>query len=161
MEGIGDIGVEQIRAAVDKHIRLTGRTPVVVIDYLQILAPADIKASDKQNTDKAVLELKRLSRDKKLPVLAISSLNRENYNAPISMTAFKESGAIEYSSDVLLGLQYKGMDYQEGEADKARDKRIRDLRKRNDEKAAKGEGIVPVHAALQHLHRKHTRLLCR
>lgn len=141
MEGIGDIGVEQIRAAVDKHIRLTGRTPVVVIDYLQILAPADIKASDKQNTDKAVLELKRLSRDKKLPVLAISSLNRENYNAPISMTAFKESGAIEYSSDVLLGLQYKGMDYQESEADKARDKRIRELRKRNDEKAAKGEGI--------------------
>lgn len=140
-EGIGDIGVEQIREAVEKHIRLTGRTPVVIIDYLQILAPADIKASDKQNTDKAVLELKRLSRDKKLPVLAISSLNRENYNAPISMTAFKESGAIEYSSDVLLGLQYKGMDYQEGEADKAREKRIRDLRKRNDEKAAKGEGI--------------------
>lgn len=141
VEGIGDIGVDQIRAAVDKHIRLTGRTPVVIIDYLQILAPADIKASDKQNTDKAVLELKRLSRDRKLPVLAISSLNRENYNAPISMTAFKESGAIEYSSDVLLGLQYKGMDYQESEADKARDKRIRDLRKRNELKSSKGEGI--------------------
>ena len=36
---------------------------------------------------------------------------------------------IEYSSDVLIGLQYEGMDYQEGEADKAREKRIRELMK--------------------------------
>lgn len=140
-EGVGDIGIEQISEAVELHIRMTGHRPVVIIDYLQIIAPADVRASDKQNTDKAVLELKRLSRDNKIPILAISSLNRENYNAPISMTAFKESGAIEYSSDVLIGLQYEGMDYQEGEADKARDKRIRELRKGNDEKAAKGEGI--------------------
>ncbi len=45
------------------------------------------------------------------------------------MASFKESGAIEYSSDVLIGLQYKGMDYEEGEADKAREKRIRELMK--------------------------------
>jgi len=38
-EGIGDIGVEQIRETVKQHIRYTGKTPVVVIDYLQILAP--------------------------------------------------------------------------------------------------------------------------
>lgn len=37
--------------------------------------------------------------------------------------------AIEYSSDVLIGLQYSGMDYQEGEADKAREKRLRELMK--------------------------------
>ena len=40
------------------------------------------------------------------PVIAISSLNRENYKSGISMTAFKESGGIEYSSDVLIGLQF-------------------------------------------------------
>ena len=33
-----------------------------------------------------------------------------SYDSPVSMASFKESGAIEYSSDVLLGLQYKGMD---------------------------------------------------
>ena len=43
------------------------------------------------------------------------------------MAAFKESGAIEYSSDTLIGLQLEGMDYQEGEADGARQKRIRKL----------------------------------
>jgi len=113
-EGQGDIGVKQIRETVETHIRLTGNTPVVVIDYLQILAPCSDRFTDKQNTDKAVLELKRMSRDFKLPVIAISSFNRENYNTPVTMTAFKESGAIEYSSDVLIGLQLGGMWEKDG-----------------------------------------------
>jgi replicative DNA helicase len=131
MEGIGNIGIEEIRAKVQNHIRVMGKPPVVIIDYLQILAPADARATDKQNTDKAVLELKRMSRDYGIPVIGISSFNRDNYTAPVNMTSFKESGAIEYSSDTLIGLQYYGMDYQEGEADKARDKRIRELTKAN------------------------------
>lgn len=126
-EGVGNIGVEQIRQEVEKHISITGKLPVVFVDYVQILAPVDIRASDKQNTDRNVLELKRLSRDKGIPVLCISSLNRDNYTAPINNAAFKESGSLEYGSDVLIGLQFYGMDYQEGEADKAREKRIRDL----------------------------------
>lgn len=107
-EGIGDYGAERIRQTVEDHIRYTGRKPVVVIDYLQIIAPYDMRASDKQNTDKAVLELKRMSRDLKLSVLAVSSLNRGGYNTPASMESFKESGSIEYSSDVLIGLQLHG-----------------------------------------------------
>ena len=109
-EGVGDIGAEQIKGIVKEHIYSTGRRPIVVIDYLQILAPYEMRATDKQNTDKAVLELKRMSREHRIPVLAISSFNRDNYNAPVNMAAFKESGAIEYSSDVLLGLQFEGMD---------------------------------------------------
>ena len=107
-EGVGDIGAEKIREAVKRHIVYTGRNPVVIVDYLQILAPYNDRASDKQNTDKAVLELKRISRDYKLPIIGVSSLNRENYNMKISMQAFKESGAIEYGCDVLIGLQLKG-----------------------------------------------------
>lgn len=107
-EGIGDIGVEQIRETIERHIRFTGRKPLVLVDYLQIVAPYSERATDKQNTDKAVLELKRISRDFKTTVIAISSLNRMSYKDAISMEAFKESGAIEYSADVLLGLQLKG-----------------------------------------------------
>lgn len=105
-EGIGTIGADEIRKTVDRHKHYTGNTPVVVIDYIQILAPADSRATDKQNTDTAVLKLKRLSRDYKTPVIGISSFNRENYKRPVSMASFKESGAIEYSSDVLIGLQF-------------------------------------------------------
>lgn len=129
VEGVGDVGIEEIREKVQTHIKLTGKAPVLIIDYLQIIAPADMRATDKQNTDKAVLELKRLSRDYGIPVIGISSFNRDNYTAPVNLASFKESGAIEYSSDVLIGLQYEGMDYREGEADKAREKRIRELMK--------------------------------
>ena len=107
-EGIGNIGTDEVRKGVEKHTRLTGKAPVVIIDYLQILAPADPRLTDKQATDRAVMELKRVSRDFKTPVIGISSLNRKNYNVEISMEAFKESGAIEYSSDVLIGLQFEG-----------------------------------------------------
>jgi replicative DNA helicase len=109
-EGLADIdiGVKQVRELTELHIKHTGKTPIVIIDYLQILAPVDARATDKSNTDKAVKSLKIISRDLKTPVIAISSLNRENYANSISMLAFKESGAIEYSSDVLIGLQLKG-----------------------------------------------------
>lgn len=141
-EGVGDIGVEEIREDVERHKRLLGQAPVVIIDYIQILAPyIDPKApnrsmTDKQNTDKNVLELKRLSRDHKIPIIGISSFNRDNYTEPVNLAAFKESGAIEYSSDVLLGLQYEGMDYQEdedgetAEKQKDRESRVRKLLKR-------------------------------
>lgn len=107
-EGVGEVGVAQIRETVEAHIRYTGRRPIVVVDYLQILSPYSERLSDKQNTDKNVMELKRISRDYKLPVLAISSFNRMSYNESVTMEAFKESGAIEYSSDILFGLQLKG-----------------------------------------------------
>ena len=107
-EGIGNIGVDEIRQTIGKHIRYTGNTPIVLVDYLQILAPNDVRASDKQNTDKAITELKRISRDFKIPIIVISSFNRQNYSESVRMEAFKESGIIEYSSDVLIGLQLRG-----------------------------------------------------
>lgn len=127
LEGIGDIGAAEIRKAVEDHRQATGQTPVIIVDYLQILAPADVRATDKQNTDKAVLELKRISRDYRTPVIAISSLNRENYSAKINMTAFKESGAIEYSADCLIGLQYAGAGKSGFDAEEAATKTPREI----------------------------------
>ena len=142
--GIGDIGVEKIKDVIAKHIRVTGKKPLVIIDYLQILAPFDIRATDKQNTDKAVVELKRASRDYDVPVFAISSFNRENYTSPVNIASFKESGAIEYTSDILMALQFKGMDFQKTqdgrfEDDKSRTARIMALRQEQ-EKAAEMPG---------------------
>ena len=126
-EGVGDIGAEQIRETVQKHILYTGKTPVVIIDYLQILAPYSERATDKQNTDKAVMELKRISRDYKTPVIGISSFNRANYKEAVTMEAFKESGAIEYSSDILIGLQLKGAGKKDFDANEAKRKDPREI----------------------------------
>lgn len=112
-EGLGDIGAEEIGAAVQRHISITGNKPIVIIDYLQILKAADPRSTDKQNTDKAVFQLKRISREYKIPVIGISSLNRDSYKKKISMEAFKETGAIEYSSDVLIGLQFQAVNDKE------------------------------------------------
>ena len=111
-EGIGDIGINQIRSIIENHIEVTKNRPIVFIDYLQILAPYDMRATDKQNIDKAITELKRMSRDYKIPVIGVSSFNRESYKSggtnlgKVSQSDFKESGAIEYSADVLIGLEF-------------------------------------------------------
>ena len=87
------------------------------------------------------MELKRISRDFNTPVIAISSFNRENYIAPVNMAAFKESGAVEYTSDILIALQYFGMDFMEREKTQEREERIRQMIKENKLKAKKGEAV--------------------
>ena len=140
-EGMQTIGTEAIRRDVGMHIFMTGRLPVVIVDYVQILKTPDVRLTDKQKTDENVVELKRISRDYNIPVIGISSFNRENYTAPVNMTAFKESGALEYTSDVLIGLQYEGMDHMDGETDKKRTERIRLLFRENEAIARKGQAI--------------------
>ena len=117
-EGLGNIGTSEIDRRIQEHIDNTGRKPVVFIDYLQILQTPDVRMTDKQATDKNIFNLKRISRKYKLPIFAISSLNRENYSQGMNMAAFKESGAIEYSSDVLMGLQPQGMGDGASDADR-------------------------------------------
>ena len=144
IEGIGNVGVEHVKSEVESYMAgNNGRAPVVVIDYLQILSPVSDRLSDKQAVDRNITELKRLSRDYQIPVIGISSFNRENYNSPVSMTSFKESGAVEYSSDVLIGLQYEGADYRDGEKESERQARIRMLIERVKAEASAGNS-VPV-----------------
>jgi replicative DNA helicase len=126
-EGVGDTGINQIQEAIKQHIFFTDRRPVVVIDYIQILAPYNERMTDKQNMDKAVLELKRISRDYKIPMIGISSFNRANYKSTVAMEAFKESGAVEYSSDVLIGLQLKGIGNSDFEINKEKSKNPREV----------------------------------
>lgn len=126
-EGMGNIDTEYIRKTVEKHKYYTGQTPVVLVDYVQILAPYDVRATDKQNMDKSILELKRISRDYKIPVIGISSFNRDNYNNEVAFNAFKESGAIEYGSDVLIGLQLKGAGSKDFNSTEAKKKNPREI----------------------------------
>lgn len=131
-EGIGNISVDDIREKVKNHSAITGnKRPIVFIDYLQILAPnyTDLKnrATDKQIVDHNITALKRLSRDYDLPIVAVSSLNRHNYAEKINMAAFKESGAIEYGSDVLIGLQLTGAGEKDFDVDEEKSKNPREI----------------------------------
>ena len=88
-----------------------GVTPVIAVDYLQILRPDVDPRTGRAPTDPRIIvdnnlvALKRLSRELETPVIVICSINRSNYLTPIDFEAFKESGAIEFTADVVWGLQ--------------------------------------------------------
>ena len=85
-------------------------SPVLFLDYLQLVAPARTGMTEKQTADAAVAMLKQLARRYDMPVMAASSLNREAYrpgSAEPGLSAFKESGSVEYSADLLLVLKYR------------------------------------------------------
>lgn len=104
------LSVNEIRSEIEKHKEVTGSYPVVIIDYLQVMQPADPHMSDKQSADHNITALRQIARD--LPIITISSLNRESYNGKnknkgvITMSDLKESGGIEYGADVIIALQF-------------------------------------------------------
>ncbi len=100
---------EAIAKDVQRRYYRTDKQAMIIIDYLQILETPGARLTDKQAVDQNITALKRLSAEFHVPVMAISNLNRENYDKDITMKAFKESGGIEYSTDVLLGMQFTAM----------------------------------------------------
>lgn len=107
IEGNFNCNVAFIDQYVRQFIKRTKTRPVVFIDYLQILQGESLyhRKSSKEIIDNTVTELKRISRDLGLTLFVISSVNRTNYNTPIDFESLKESGGIEYTCDVIWGLQ--------------------------------------------------------
>ena len=79
------------------------KSPVVFIDYLQIVPSS--KESAKNGIDDTVRKLKIFQRETDTTFIVISSFNRTNYCNSVSFESFKESGNIEYTADVVWGLQ--------------------------------------------------------
>lgn len=91
---------------VESYIKKTGVRPVVVIDYLQLIAaPEGFKGGQREIVDENLKAIKDLSKRNELFILLISSFNRTSYKEPVSMESFKESGMIEFTCDFVLGLQ--------------------------------------------------------
>ena len=101
--------VEKISKYVEQRIEERGKSPIVIIDYLQVIAASKDKSghqlNTKENIDNTVKKLKSLQRENGMVMFLISSLNRQNYLTQIDFESFKESGGIEYTADVVWGLQ--------------------------------------------------------
>ena len=125
VEGNFNCTVAYISDYVTRYMATTGTKPIVIIDYLQILQ-GDPRQSTKEMVDTNVTELKRISRSKDIPVFLISSLNRTNDMTPVDYESFKESGGIEYTADVIWGLQLDALNDEifdkEGQIKKKREK---------------------------------------
>lgn len=107
IEGNFNCNISFIGDYIRRYMKKTGTKPVIFIDYLQILQgePEAKRQTTKEMIDTAVTELKRISRALGLTVFVISSVNRANYLTPIDFESLKESGCIEYTADVIWGLQ--------------------------------------------------------
>lgn len=105
------------------------KSPVVFIDYLQIIPSS--KDNVKNGIDDTVRKIKIFQRETNATFIVISSFNRTNYINSVSFESFKESGNIEYTADVVWGLQLNILNQIRGSAN------ISDTRKKID--AAKKE----------------------
>ena len=130
IEGNFDCDISFICDYIKFYIKRNNTAPVVVIDYLQILQPATDangrQATTKETVDATITELKRISRRFNITVFVISSVNRANYLTPIDYESLKESGGIEYTADVIWGLQLQCLNESLfNETNKIKEKRAR------------------------------------
>ena len=100
-----DTTIDAITDKVTGYVREWNVKPVVIVDYLQIIRPADPRQTAKDAVDTHVRALKKLQVENDLVIIVICSLNRQNYLTPVDFESFKESGGIEYTADVVWGLQ--------------------------------------------------------
>lgn len=94
----------------EQFIREKKQRPILFVDYLQILSSCSDSRTmtERQKNDENINALSALSNKYGLAVFIISSLNRESYRdeqRPLRMDSFKETGSIEYSASVILGMQ--------------------------------------------------------
>lgn len=105
-EGNFNTTIDTIRATAKRFIRLNRKTPVIIVDYLQILKPSNDKTKDPiAIVDENITALKVLARETQTAVFVISSFSRKGYETDSSYTALKGSGSIEYSADTVFSLQ--------------------------------------------------------
>lgn len=107
-----------IRQEIINHKTKRNKYPILVVDYLQVMACSKDYTDEKRNIDFNITELKRISRDYNIPVIVISSVNRQYYKKAIDYEGFKASGNIEYTADVVIGLQYTFMNFSSDLDDK-------------------------------------------
>lgn len=115
IEGSRKHTVGRILLEAQRERMKTGKAPVIIIDYLQVLPVADPSLRDKRvEVDFLVSELRRIARDIDAPVIAISAMSRAEYKNA-RMTGFKESGGIEYGADIAAIMTVEDEDEEGAE----------------------------------------------
>lgn len=107
MMELRDESIDDLLRLLRPHCEGKEKSPVVCIDYLQIIPPSEDKklTTDKARIDDIVRKLKNFQRETNTTFIVISSFNRGNYTQQVAFESFKESGNIEYSADVVWAMQ--------------------------------------------------------
>jgi replicative DNA helicase len=97
------INVEKWDDLIEQAIKLKGKPPVIMVDYLRKLRTESGASDERLRVDGILSNLTGLAKKYNIPVLAISELARDSYKSGqrLSMASFKESGTIEYEASWL------------------------------------------------------------
>ena len=113
----GSININQLRARVRKLAQNEANNiKLVIIDYLQLMQGTGNKDRHQEVSDIS-RGLKMLAREMKIPIIALSQLNRGLENRPDKrpmLSDLRESGAIEQDADIIMFV-YRDDVYKERE----------------------------------------------
>ena len=102
---LSNVNIAELIKYLSPIVNASDRPPVIVVDYLQIVPPADRKATAKEKIDDVMLRLKNFQRATNTTLIVISALNRaSNQKQEPELDSYRESSSIEYSCDVALAL---------------------------------------------------------
>ncbi len=92
--------------AVARRLKREQGIGLIIVDYLQLMAPTSSKASDSmvQQVTEISRSLKSLARELEVPVLALSQLSRavEQRGGKPRLSDLRDSGSIEQDADVVM-----------------------------------------------------------
>ena len=114
------LDMEDVENIVYDHVRLTGNTPFVVVDYFQYLRSSkDQRVLSHSDKDKEnVMRIKALAFIQRLPLLVLSSISRASYYVTVSVESLSDAEGIESTADVVLGLQPRKYSFNDSRAGK-------------------------------------------
>ena len=112
----------ELRARARRKWREYGGLGLIVIDYIQLMQGSDSGQQENRATELSEISrgLKQMAKELKVPVIALSQLNRSLEQRPNKrpvMSDLRESGALEQDADMILFI-YRDEVYNEDSPDK-------------------------------------------
>lgn len=101
--------ITAITEKIANYITKTDQKPVVFIDYLQYIDADEQHKTDMQATIKIIRELKKVARQQAITIFIISATARGKDKKELDIDSGKNSGDIEYTSDILLSLNIESV----------------------------------------------------